>query len=282
LLKTEEDRATLREVADAQSQIQYGGYAMTFDIGDSSAGALQTTVVTVAEPLEKLRELTRRSAALMSNLQLGNVTQTVEFQPDAETLGARTADVMRVQQEFNFPGLPPEAVEGIRKSTELMYGPDGMTQLMVYLGDRLVTTSGGGKTTMEEALAAQDRGGLLASASNASLANTRKALGEKANAIVLIDLGRLIVAYTKLMGEIIAAVGAGDNGASNPFGDAIADLTLEPSYLGISASVGAASISSTFFVPIEQAQSINSVAKPLFEQFQATFGTMVPGLQKLR
>ena len=193
-------------------------------------------------------------------MSLGSANQklTVELKPDAEKYGRYSADVLNVKVEMEKPANDQFGIqEQMDKMMAAMYGPDGMTQRMVYTGDRMIQTLGGGKDTMEQALKALDAVH-TPDPKTSPLLQTRAALAEKANVLFFIDLPSLVTRAATLL--LDSTSGSQNAALTLPFdAEALKNLDVKPSYLGSSLSVGTASIASTTFIPIDQIEGINKL-----------------------
>jgi len=253
LIKDESTRKSMQAVADAQSQMTYGAYLAALDLDDPSQGALRSTIVTVASPIDKLREITRQSTMLAQLGSVGGITPKIELKQDAEKVGSYSTDIFTVRTEVEGSKLPAEVIQAMQKSNAAIYGPDGMTQRLVYLGDRLLQTIGGGTKAMETAIAAQSRSPLSTDKGTSPFEVARKSVADKANFVAIVDAARLAVNWSKVMAHIQPSDGEVAR---------IMVLELKPSFLATSVTIGAGSIASTTNISFEQAQALNEVLKP--------------------
>ncbi|MEX2286297.1 MAG: hypothetical protein WD648_04350, partial [Planctomycetaceae bacterium] len=260
MMQDEEDKKAMQEALAVQSKIKYSGYQMSFGLGSPEQGALQMTMVTKAEPTDLVREMTRKTATLMQKMNLGGGNQKLELElkPDAEKYGRYNADVLTMKIETEKAENDPFNIqEQMDKMMTAMYGPDGMTQRIVYTGDRTIQTLGGGKDTMEEALKALDAV-RPTDAKSSPLQQTRAALPEKTNMLFFIDVPGLATRAATLLLE--GAQGSENMTFQFPIdAEALKGLDIKPSYLGSSLTVGTASIASTTYIPIEQIEGINKL-----------------------
>jgi hypothetical protein len=217
-------------------------------LGSPSQGILRTVMITEMKDPKKMRELAKKMYEVFNEVEIAGVTQTYDLKADAEKYGKYSADVLTVTQEFDENNPQAESQE---KTMTLLYGPDGMVSRMVYLKDRVVQTMGGGKAAMTKALQGVEPTGSGATPPPAFEA-TRRKLGDKLNAVILIDLPGLVANGLKVATE-------GDTPVLpfpvNP--EALKALTAgKPSFLGLALSLEPEAIRTKIVLPVEQLQGL--------------------------
>lgn len=235
----------LREMKDlqAQNKLQFGSYSMAMNFGKLDGGALRMIYAAEAEPMEQVREFTRKMTRLMSELNVDSIKQEVKLETDAEMIGQHSADIMTLKQEIN-PEADPFQIQ--QKLSQYLYGPDGMTTRIVYLPKMVVQTVGGGKAAMETALEGLTAGGDTPAA-RTQLETARAQLLKEANILVLMDLPQLAANVLRLViesGEFPLPL--------EP--EALDQLDLKRSYLGFSLATEPAGLRAKTSLPAGQVE----------------------------
>jgi hypothetical protein len=213
---------------------------------------MRVVSITELKDPKKMRELAKKMAKIMGEIELDGVDQTYDFKPDAEKAGKHSVDVLTVTQKFDEDNPQAESQE---KMLTLLYGPEGMVTRFVYLKDRVVQTIGGGKLAMAKALQTVE-GGASAASGPQPFDATRKKLGDKLNGVVLIDLpsflaGALKVAVENNPDSLPIPIDAGKLGQVTP---------AKPSFLGMAFTLEPAAIRSRIVLPVEQLQGLAKFA----------------------
>ncbi len=251
LPEDDEKREALKKLLDGFTTVVFDDSYMTFNLGDLEGGPIRSTVVTEVDPIDKMRELTRSGAESLAGIKFGGVSQQIALEIDAEKFGEFSADILTMQPEFDEESDP---LGMSKKMMETMYGPDGIKQRTVYLDDKLVQTTGGGRAEMTRALMSLKKrttsrtGRSSRSAKKSPVETVRGKLTEKANFLILADVPQLIAKALKL---------AIESGAPIPIDETTIDgFNLTPSYLGFSLSTEPGGIRAKTFIPLEQVISL--------------------------
>ena len=224
-------------------ELQYGGYVVSVGISDAKSAVLQSDAVTEVKPAEKVREITRRAVEVFNGVAQQGVQRTVALQPDAEKHGERTADVLTFKQEFDNAIDPSGARNRV---LNLMFGPEGLAERLVYLDDKVVQTIGGGPEAMDAALKSlESKDAENAPADNADLREVRSQLAQTANILGFVDLPSLAAKSALL---------AKESGQLNvPLDKETLDrLQIERSYLGFSVTAEPHALRTKVCIPSTQ------------------------------
>jgi hypothetical protein len=143
----------------------------------------------------------------------------------------------------------------------------------------MIQTLGGGKASMEEALKTIDAPSAVDSKSS-PLLQTREALPEKANLLAFVDVAGLLSEGYKTIANTLTKLKADpNNGPQGIIGGLPAlddpelmNLEIKRTYVGASVTIGKANVSSVVFIPIEQAENVNTVVLLLSKLFTQLMG----------
>ena len=280
MLQDEEAKKKLEEAATDQAKVKYAEYLLSFALGNPDEGALRYTLVTKAEPIDSLRDLTRKTLGLLPVIEMGDIKQTTELKADAEKIGRYSADVFTTKVEMDSTKEDPFGLQKMSQAMmEAMYGPQGLEQRIVYTGDRMIQTLGGGKSSMEEALKTIDAPTAVESKSS-PLLQTREALPEKVNVLAFVDVAGLLSEGYKTIANTLTKLKADTNNGPKGIIDSLPvlddpelmNLDIKRTYAGVSVTIAKASVSSITFVPIEQAENVNKVVRLLGKLFTQLMG----------
>lgn len=264
MLKDEKVKQQMQEVLKAFQEVKFGGMVMGFGLGDLEHGALQTVTFTEVTPVEPIRDLSRKTTQALGQMSFAGIKQQMELKPDAETYGQHSADILTLKTEVDAQADPL----GIQKQImSMMYGPEGMTQRIVYLNNGMVQTMGGGRKAMEEALKSLEAPSKSSSdePANPTLDLTRSQLSAKANLVWLMDVPGLVSDALGLMSS-----GGGQLPVAIPE-EELKKLSGQRSYLGCSVTTEPAGLRAKTFVPKQQIESIYKLVgmfRTMFQQFQ--------------
>ncbi|MDA1015432.1 MAG: hypothetical protein O3A00_13395 [Planctomycetota bacterium] len=240
-----EDPATKTKLDTAMKDmaaVQYGAYVMSMALGDLESGAIRGTVMAEVAKGTDLKTLSRKLYDSMSGISLPGVKQTITVEKDIEKYGDRTADVVTVDQQVD-PQFDPLGIQ--KQMMQAFYGPDGMKSRVVYLDDAMVQTVGGGRASMEKALAELGKTPNPQSPQNA----LRAQLLPQANVVIMFDLATLVKDVAKLVldAEVIPI----------PIdGAPLGNLKFESSYIGISAGTETNGVRAKTVIPMKQIKNL--------------------------
>lgn len=253
----EEKTKAITDTLDELAKVDYGSYVGSFRLGNLDEGAIQGVAIVEAKPTDKMKEVSRKLIESMSILDIEGFKMEYTLKPDAETFGNHKADVITFKQEVD-EALDPLGIQ--KKIMQYMYGPEGMTQRIVYLEDKFVQAIGTDKKIMTDALAAIEGSD---TAENAALSATRKQLPAKANVLVMIDLPGTLLRIATLV------IGSGELPIPIP-PEALDSLKIEPSYLGFALATENQGLRAKTVVPVKQIQGIMKLV--MFAQQMAPQG----------
>lgn len=224
--------------------LKYGEMALYIDIDSTTKGALRTGSVTEVTPTDRMREITRTIQKSMSKVEAAGFTQTTKLEPAAEKIGGVEVDRITIKQEFDANA---DQMEIQKKIQTTLFGDQGMQILAMYQPKRVLQTMGGGTREMMQLSTALNS---TNSKDSAVVATARKRFVDKANAVALVDLARMIVnGVTIAAQQQVIPVDA----------SAFADLKLAPSFIGFSLALESSAAKSEFEIPVEQAQGIAKI-----------------------
>lgn len=252
-----EAKAKLDTAMKEMAGVKYGAYVMSMALGDLESGAIRGTVMAEVAAGTDLKAISRKMYASMSGISLPGVKQTITVDKDVEKYGDKTADIVTVEQEVD-PQFDPLGIQ--KQMMQAFYGQDGMKSRVVYLDDAMVQTIGGGRASMEKALAKLAKTPNAQSPQNAM----RSQLMPQANMVIMLDLATLVKDIAKLVldAEIIPI----------PIDGAPLDnVKFDASFIGFSAGTETNGVRAKTVIPIKQ-------IKNLFD-LGMTFKDMAPGPQ---
>lgn len=238
-----EDAKELEALAEDIGKLEFKDLVGTFGFGDLKEGAVRVTMLSHVGQPAKMRELAERTAKLMKAMQVEGVKQEMTYKRDAEEYGDYKADVMILKQEVS-PEIDPLGIQ--EKVNEYVYGPDGMTNRIVYLENMIVQTTGGGRADMEAALAATEAKKL-----SPQVTAVREQLSPKVNAFALVDLPGIIAEAVRLTvetGEVPLQI------------DPQMFKTAGPSFMGFAFNTEPDAVRIQTYIPVEQLQGIIKIA----------------------
>ncbi|MGQ0633927.1 MAG: hypothetical protein ACT4QC_04915 [Planctomycetaceae bacterium] len=252
---------------DELKKLKYGATASSFVLGALKDGALRTVSISDLDQPAKLRELTNKMIKAQGKIETGaTVKASSEVKEAGEQFGEVAADVVKVTLAAG-DDAEPFAAEIIGRFTEGVYGPEGMVSRLVYLPDKAVQTTGGGKAAMQSVLDALS-GKQPPAGEQPAFKGVYDRLGEKANLMVLFDLPGTI-------GQVIRIVA--ESGAL-PFvpvnAEMVQGLDLKPSFIGLSLAAEPRGLRVRTLISTEQARGVAKLVEMVL-QMQAGFGPPV-------
>jgi hypothetical protein len=216
-----EKRERLDELEESLEKVNYDSMVGALGIGDAETGYIRFVGITNASPAADLRTMKQEVTELLAgeDRQQG-LTQSAEYETDAESYGDHQADLLTVTQKID-PNVNPFFAQIVGKLQETLYGPDGLQVRFLFDGDRYLQSTGGGQTAMEKAVAQ------FSSDSGNGLDSSLTGLISKPSIVLLLDVQRVV-----RMALTAAAQNPNLNLPIDPsmFGGA----NPEPSYVGVS------------------------------------------------
>lgn len=249
---SDEQKAQFDAAAKEMRGLKWNEMAGYFGLDTESNGAMRGASVVEITPTSRMRELTRTTMKIMSDIQAPGFKQTMKLEPAAEKIGGVEVDRITLQQEVD-PSLDPLGMQ--KKMRDVLFGEAGMQSLLMYQPTRSLQTVGGGKSEMEELVKT-----LGSTATNdAARTTARKRCAEKANAVVLVDVARLMVSGIKLAArEKVIPVDA----------SVLDGLQLQPSFIGGAVACEATAAGAQLEIPVAQAQGIAKVVMLMIQRAQ--------------
>ncbi len=223
--------------------LKFGSMVGAMSFQKSDAGLFKNTVVMEVSPAQKYKDLARTMARSMGKVEAQGLKQETKIETDAESYGSAKADVVTIKQEFDDTVDPTGAA---RQMQAMMFGPDGIQSRVVYQQDRFVTTVGGGKEAMTEALKAVD-----SSTTSPAVTQFRKGLIDSPNILFLVDVPGLAVQGLR--------VASGIPGVPNFNPELLDSLKFEKSFMGFAAAAEQDAVRARTRIPVEQLRSIMSL-----------------------
>lgn len=261
----EKTQQMLAKTVEEMKKLRIGTLAASLSLGNLETGVTRTVVATEVDKPEKLRELTNATLKGTGAVQVApGIKQTVEVKPDAEKFEELSVDHFKVSVEAT-DDADPDVAQALAIGSQLL-GSEGQLTRVAYLQDKVVQTSGGGRKTMEEALAALDKLDLAAGRQE-SFQQVCEKLGEQNNLIALADLpGAVAKVIDMVLESGIFPIPIDDQ--------AIKDLKLRPSYVGVSLATERQGVRVRTYLPTQQVAGIAGLVKiyldlsQLFNAFQ--------------
>lgn len=238
---TDEQKAAFDNFAAAVGKIKYEEVGMYMDLG-TEAPLFTVGTVNVLSPTETMRTANNAFVKAMGKIKIGGLTQENILEPKVEKVAGFDVDRITVKQTLDETA-DPQGVQ--QKVYDSMFGADGMQQMIMYQPKRIVQMIGGGKSQMEQLVAAVD----ASTPSSKLLAETRKRFPEKANLIALFDLARLATNGIKIASQNGLPVNA----------SGLDGLTLTPSFVGFSLACETSSVRTQIEIPVTTAQNIAKI-----------------------
>lgn len=244
MIQDADAKAKLEAVSKDIDKIKYGAYVGSLAMGDAETGAFHGTIMAELKSDADIKAISRKMYKSMTDFSVPGVKQETTIEEDAEKYGDETADIITVTQEVDEQ-FDPFGIQS--KMMQVIYGPDGMKTRVVYRDGATVSTVGGGRKRMEEALAAADRKANPATPQAA----LRAKLLPKANAVILFDLATTIKDIVKIVAE------SGVLPAEVPLdGEALDDIKFDKSYIGFSVGTEKNGVRAKTIVPVSQMKNI--------------------------
>lgn len=252
---SEEDAKSMQEALEETKKLEIGEYVASFRIGTFDTGLMNATVLSQVKNASNLRGIYEKIFKSMGKLGSSPLlTQSIEFEKEAETIEGYQVDKMTIVQEFDET-LDPTGLQ--KQMMQIMYGPEGAVTRIAYTDDYIAQTTGGGKEQMESLLK-----GLKTPASSPAFERARGQLLPKANILVMFDLA----------GTVGSALQAAIESGRFPIPvtqDQIESLGLKSSFLGFSVSTGKGSFEAKHFVEAEQIRGLYQIGVLGFGIYQS-------------
>lgn len=210
------------EIRRGYEELEYGTFAAAFPVWPIEQGPLRMLSITEVNDAQRARDLGLKWLDLPPCVPGMDEHPKTKMTLGVEKFGRHPADVCTTTSGFSVLPFP---VQG-KEFDKLLFGPDGHVTRTVYLKDRIVEATGGTKVAMAAAVrraadAALD--GIQPNDDEPLFSKTRRKLGEKANLIVMVDLGGLYASYLQAAVQMAAQMGQiaqPAEGAEEPKADA--------------------------------------------------------------
>lgn len=216
-----EQRERMDAIEESLEKVKYDSMVGALGIGDSETGYIRFVGITNASPASDLRTLKQEVSELIAgeDPQQG-LTQSADYETDAESYGERQVDLLTVTQKID-PNVNPFFAQIVGTLQETLFGPDGMQVRFLFDGDRYLQSTGGGKAAMETAVKQ------FSSDSGNGLDTSLTGLIPQPSIVLLLDVQRLVY-----MALTAAAANPNLNLPIDP--SMLGGANPEPSYVGIS------------------------------------------------
>lgn len=212
--------------------------AMGGDILPEADAAMQYFAISRFDPASTVPDAIAALGDLLE-YEVAGIRQSMKFERDAEEIDGHSVHLYQVDQEIP-EGLDPLGVQ--QAINDRLYGEDGITQRIVYRGDTVLQTLGGGSDGMKQLINAPQW-------SDESLLAARKRFPERACFLVLADLPGFVINMGRLMVE--------SGGLPLPVdADSLADLEVPRSYAGVSITVEPEQLHARTVVPVGTFQAV--------------------------
>ncbi|QDT52363.1 hypothetical protein Pan44_03730 [Caulifigura coniformis] len=242
--QTPEAKKAMEDFVKGVQALKFGSMVGAMSLQQGDAGLFKNVVVMEVSDAQKYKDLARSMAKAMGKVETQGLKQETTIETDAESYGSAKADVVTVKQEFDETVDPTGAA---RQAQALMFGPDGIQSRVVYQKDRFITTVGGGKESMTNALKAVD-----SSTKSEAVTKFRKGLIDAPNVLFLVDVPGLIVQGMRVA-SAIPAVPLNINPAM------LDSLKFEKSFMGFAAAAEKDAVRARTRIPVEQLRSLFSL-----------------------
>jgi len=260
MITGEEAGKKFDEATKALEQLDYGSYVGSFALGNLEEGLIRGVAITEVSDPKKVRDVTRKMIEAFSGVEVAGLKQEYDLKIDAEKYNSHSADVLTVTYEVDTEKNPLGGLQ--QQMMAALYGPDGLVTRTVYLKDRLVQTSGGGKEAMTQALKSLESPASRTNGNRATFTGMLEKLGEQHNFVLLLDLSRLVNQGLQLFAQSQA-------GAQLPIDtERLKDLETKPSFLGVSIKMEKTVLRSKLILPTEQLQGLTRLGLTLFSAQQ--------------
>jgi hypothetical protein len=226
------------------TNLKFGSMVGAMSFKQSDSGLLQNVVVMEVNDAQKYKDLARAMSKGLGKIEAQGLKQETTIEADAESYGSVKADIVTVKQEFDDTADPTGQA---RQMQAMMFGPNGMQSRVVYQKDKFITTLGGGKEAMTEALKAVD-----SSTKSDAVTTYRKGLIESPNILFLVDVPGLAVQGLR--------VASGIPGVPLNINPAMLDsVKFDKSFMGFAAAAEKDAVRARTRIPVEQLKSIFSL-----------------------
>lgn len=249
---SEEQKTQFDAAVKEMRGLKWDEMAGYFNLDATSAGAFRAGSVAEITPANRLREISRNLMKSMGEIQSIGFKQTTKLEQSIDKIGGVEVDRITMQQEFD-ESLDPQGIQ--KKVRNILFGEDGMQQLVMYQPTRTLQTFGGGKSELEKLAAVFG----ATAATDEARATARKRFVDQANAVVLADVPQLIVSGLKIAAkELPLPVNAA----------ALDGLQLSPSFIGGAVACEPTAARVQVVIPVEQAQGIAKIVMTFMAQRQ--------------
>ncbi len=234
----------LEEFVTGVANLQFGSMVGSMAFESSDAGLFKNTVVMEVTPAQDYKKLARTMTKAMGTVDAPGMKQETKLEVDAESYGSAKADVITIKQEFSDEADPTGQA---RQMQAMMFGPNGMQSRVVYQQDRFITTLGGGKAAMTEALKAAESGPAAQ-----AVALYRRGLIDSPNFLLLVDVPGFAVQGMRVASGIPGL-------PLNINTEMLDSLKFEKSFMGLAIAAEKDSVRCRTRIPVEQLRSIMSL-----------------------
>lgn len=179
-------RQQLDELQASLKDVDYESMVGALGVGDADSGYIRFVGITKASPAADVRAAKQQLGELLEGEdRRQGLTQTAEYEQDAESYGDEEADLLTITQKID-PEINPFFAQIMDQLQSTLYGPEGLQVRLLFEDDRYLQATGGGREAMERAV----------SQFNSDAGNGRDAdlahLIEVPSIVVLLDLQRIV------------------------------------------------------------------------------------------
>ena len=150
---SDEQKAEFDAAIKQMHDLKHGEMAGYIDLDPKSAGAMRAASVSEVTPTDRMRDISRSMLKAIGKIQTPGFTQITTLEPAAEKIGGVEVDRITTKQEVE-PTADPLGFQ--KKFRDLLFGEEGMQQLVMYQPKRALQTFGGGTTEMQSLITALD------------------------------------------------------------------------------------------------------------------------------
>ena len=243
--KTPEMSKAVDDFMKGLEPLKFGSMVGSMSFEKSDTGLFKNTVVMEVSPAQDYKKLARTMTKSMGSIDTQGLKQETKLEVDAETYGSTKADVITIKQEFSDEADPTGQA---RQMQAMMFGPNGMQSRVVYQQDKFITTLGGGKEAMMEALKAAETG-----PASQPVAQYRKGLIDSPNFLILVDVPGLAVQGMRVASGMPGIMPLNINA------EMLDSLKFEKSFMGFAAAAEKDAVRVRTRIPVEQLRSIMSL-----------------------
>jgi len=182
---------------------------------------------------------------------IGGIHQAISIELHAETIDGVPVDILQTKQDIK-PSLDPLGIQ--QAVNDRLYGPDGITQRLVYQQNILLQTLGGGTESMRQLMKGDTW-------TDTNLLSARQQLSEKANLVILADMP----AFVRDIAQLVVASGKLPLTVDE---EQLAAVELSRSYSGVSIATETNRVHFRAVIPAKTLQGFVQLGLFVQQSFQ--------------